>query len=1000
MVEEPTERTYAAELAKMIADIGKSIHFDAEIEKKTSPGYPDVIIYYKEEPVAVIEIKRPEIPLSDPKLNEQALRYAEWYRRNKGLGLYGVHNMRYLKLFRYVTKQEKKQTTILDYTKGPASGWAPVSDFPFKIMPWVTSIRDYKHIKNNTKAKRNLEIFLLSLKDIIEGKTLDLSGEVIDTIKTLIEMGASRGVLQLEDKYKRDKEIRALVDGWFGERGLRKPRNTNEFSEFLKLLLKEQIYTFTMKLLFYLVLQSIDADMAAKLQESIEPLESAKDPEFFRKISSTLFEYAIKKTGDFEEVFGLNTVDRLPFMPASLPNLKEIVRYLNQIKWSDISIDVIGRIFEGLIYEERRHLLGQHYTDTKIVDLILVGVFRERGKPDKLLDPSCGSGTFLVRALNYWKTMYGIEIDEPEMPIYEFVEGVDVDRLASMLAKINLYIQALDKIKRGYKYIPLIHHNDFFKIELDPDYMYITTNPPYTRQEEMSMAYFDKEYKKYLRETVSDIDSWSGRASIYAYFLVRSGKLLREHGKLGFIVENSWLNAEYGKALKTWLFNNFHVRYVIESLVERWFKDAAIITNIIIVEKIKNSNCTTRFVFLKKPLSELISEPPPASDFIANERYYERIQELYKKFDECVPSGKNNYSVCDYDDYRIVSLNKNLINYIEAKLGGLGVLRGPKKYLNIIINEYVYNNSKKIVPMANVLNIKSGISTKAIDLFYLPSKYWVLVKDYDDRIVLKSAIPRKGKNIISINKFHLRPLIRKEHLSFHTYTINEYKKLGKHDYVLWIRNIEEVDSETAEYIAWMREFIKKSEGLRTLKDKLRKDPKSWTKLPDTSGGRFLFRRIIDKNYSIYFNKLIESQIDEEIPIGYLNERYRDLEKIVFAVLNSVFTYIGMELFGRSNLGQGALKMEIADYKKIPIINPIWLNEYLIRTGKYNDFINVVDEMLKLRPDDIEVEVKRSERMKMEEFVLGSLGFSDKDIEELYRELIKLMKSRTERARTI
>ena len=114
----------------------------------------------------------------------------------------------------------------------------------------------------------------------------------------------------------------------------------------------------------------------------------------------------------------------------------------------------------------------------------------------------------------------------------------------------------------------------------------------------------------------------------------------------------------------------------------------------------------------------------------------------------------------------------------------------------------------------------------------------------------------------------------------------------------------------------------------------------------------------------------------------------------------MFTYIGMELFGRSNLGQGALKMEIADYKKIPIINPIWLNEYLIRTGKYNDFINVVDEMLKLRPDDIEVEVKRSERMKMEEFVLGSLGFSDKDIEELYRELIKLMKSRTERARTI
>ncbi len=1000
MAEEPTERTYAAELAKTITIIGESIGFDAEVEKKTPSGYPDVIIYYKGGPIAVIEVKKPEIPLSDPKLNEQALRYAEWYRKNRGVKLYGIHNMRYLKLFRYVTKPMKKQVTLLDYIKGAISSWVPVSDFPFKIMPWVSSIRDYKHIRTHREARENLKRFLLNLKEILEGKTLDLSKEVIDTIKKLIEEGASRGIMQFENLYKRDSEVRKLVDSWFGERGSKKPRNTNEFRKLLRLLLKEQIYTFTMKLLFYLVLQSIDTDMAAKLQESIKPIEEAEDPEFFKKIANILFSYAIERTGDFEEIFGVNTVDRLPFVEASLPQLKEIVRYLNQIRWSDISIDVIGRIFEGLIYEERRHLLGQHYTDTKIVDLILTGVFRKDGKPDSLLDPACGSGTFLVRALNYWKIMYGTELSKLKTPIYEYVEGIDIDRLASMLAKINLYIQALDKIKEGYRYIPKVHHNDFFKIKLDPDYMYVVTNPPYTRQEEMSMAYYDKNYKEHLRKAVSDIDGWSERASIYAYFLVKGGKLLRENGKLGFIVENSWLNAEYGKALKKWLFSNFRVKYVIESLVERWFKDAAIITNIIIAEKAKDHNYTTRFIFLKKTLSELIGEPPPASDFIANERYYEKIEELFKKIDRCVPTKDNKYNICDYNDYRVVSLNKDIISYIEAKLGRLGILKGPKKYLDIIINEYINRDSERIVPMTKVLNIKSGLSTKAIDLFYLPSKYWLLVKDYDNKLVLRSVIPIKGRNIISINKIYLRPLIRKEHLSFHTHAINEYKKLGKHDYVLWIENTEEVDSETAEYLAWMREFIEKSEGLKTLKNKLRKYPKTWTKLPDTSGGRFLFRRIIHKNYSIYLNELIYAQIDEEIPIGYLNERYKNLEKIIFAVLNSVFTYIGMELLGRTNLGQGALKMEIADYEKIPIINPIWLKEYLIRTGKYNDFVNVVDKILHLKPADIEVEARRPERMNMEKFVLGSLGFSEDDIRDLYRELIELVKFRTERARSV
>lgn len=382
MAEEPTERTYAAELAKAVSIVGGPIGFDAEVKWKTPSGYPDVKIYYRERVVAIIEVKKPEIPLSDPKLNEQALRYAEWYRKNRGVQFYGIHNMRYLKLFKYTTRKNiKSRLTLLDFMKGPISGWVPVTDFPFKIMPWVTSIREYKQITTHREARENLKKFLLNFKEILEGKVLDLSKEVIDTIRRLIEEGASKGIMQFENLYKKDPEVRKLVDNWFGERGLKKPKNSNEFRNFLRLLLKEQLYTFTMKVLFYLVLQSIDTNMASKLQESIKPIEEAIDPEIFKNIANMLFNYAIKRTGDFEEIFGVNTVDRLPFASASLPQLKEIIRYLNQIRWSGISIDVIGRIFEGLIYEERRHLLGQHYTDTKIVDLILTGIFKKMVNP-------------------------------------------------------------------------------------------------------------------------------------------------------------------------------------------------------------------------------------------------------------------------------------------------------------------------------------------------------------------------------------------------------------------------------------------------------------------------------------------------------------------------------------------------------------------------------------------------------------------------------------------
>jgi len=623
-------------------------------------------------------------------------------------------------------------------------------------------------------------------------------------------------------------------------------------------------------------------------------------------------------------------------------------------------------------------------------------VFKEYGKPGKLLDPACGSGTFLVRALNYWKIVHRAELDKLEAPIYEYVEGVDIDRLASMLAKINLYIQALNEIKEGYKYMPKIYHSDFFKTKLDPDYMYVVTNPPYTRQEEMSMAYYDENYKEHLRRAVSDIDGWSERASIYAYFLVRGGKLLRENGKLGFIVENSWLNAEYGRALKKWLFSSFRVRYIIESLVERWFKDAAIVTNIIIAEKAGDRNPTTRFVFLKKPLSDLIGEPPPASDFIANERYYEKIKALYDEADKCNPIKDDKYNICESDRVRVVSLTRDLIDIVGDRLG---IIRGPQKYLDLILR-FIEGRDDRIVIMGGVLEIRRGLTTNANEIFYLPSNYWSYHADDEDYLILRGL-----SKVVKINKAYLRRLIRPAHLKDATYGVTELPVLKKEDYVLWIEDVNSVkDPGTLEYIKWAESFVreeyKTSRRFSTIYESL--GSSTWLKLPDVSGGLLIFRNAVYKNYSIWLNLVRDAQVDLRLYVGHLRDAYKNkvAPQTLIAVANSVLTYIGMELIGRTNLGEGALDIKTVDYEKIPIVNPIWLEEHLKMTGKYGDFINAVNKFLNLKPADIEIEAGRPERLEMEKFVLGSLGFSEDDIRNLYRELIELVKFRTERARSV
>ncbi|MEM4959162.1 MAG: N-6 DNA methylase [Nanopusillaceae archaeon] len=1001
MSEKPTENTYVGEFIKTIQKVGEGLGFDAEIHRKTSSGVPDVLLKYKDRVVAVIEVKNPEISLSDPKLNEQALRYAEWYRMYKKTEFYGIHNMRFLKLFRYV--KEERRRTIVDYLSGTKpSQWVPVSDFPFPIIPWITSIEDYKEISTSKEARQNLESFLLRFKEILEGKTLDLTNEVIKTIRNFIEEGASAGRDQLKIRYDTKKEVRELVDNFLRERGFERPKNDNELKGLLLLVLKEQIYTFTIKLLFYIVLQSIDAEMSEKLRQNVELLEKAEDPDIFKETAEKLFKYAIEKTGDFEEVFGSNTVDNLPVMPASLGKLREIVRYLNQIRWSDIRMDVIGRIFEGLIYEERRHLLGQHYTDSKIVDLILTGIFKKGCKPERMLDPACGSGTFLVRSLNYWRINCPDEFRESKA--YELVEGCDIDKLASMLAKINLYISALEFIKQGYnKYVPKIRHNDFFKLDLEALYSYVATNPPYTRQEETSIAYYDTNYKNNLINFVRDITHWDKRASIYAYFLVKGGKLLKEGGRLGFIVGNSWMNAEYGGPLKKWFFDKFNVEYIIESLVERWFEDADVITNVIIAERKSSTlESVTRFVYLKKTLLELVNGVPPSTDVTASIRYYENIKDIYNEADKC-PSN-NDLEICDSTTMRVVTVKRKFIDLIESRIGRLGIVKGPKLYLSLV-RDFLEGGDERQTLLGDVLKISRGLTTNANEIFYLPSRYWEYLNDTKDKLSLRYTGSPSMR--VDINKEYLRRLIRVVHLTKSPYKISDLPILKKEDYVLWIQDKKAInDPGTLKYVEWAERFIEKTYELEKGKKKGRKfstlvkelGNSTWLKLSSPPGGILLFRGNINKNYSSWLLCLPDAEPDQRLYVGsYVSKEYEKVEpEVLFGVVNSVYTYLGIELLGKT-LGDGALYLTTDDYEKIPIVNPLKFQEHLKNKGLLHSFVDSVRKMLELVPQNIENEALRSERLEVEKYVFDYLGLSEENMKTFYDELVNLVKLRTERA---
>ena len=69
-------------------------------------------------------------------------------------------------------------------------------------------------------------------------------------------------------------------------------------------------------------------------------------------------------------------------------------------------------------------------------------------------------------------------------------------------------------------------------------------NPPYIRQEEI------KDQKPYLQ---TNFATYSGTADLYVFFVEKGFEILKDKGQFCYIMPNKWMQAGYGKALRTYL---------------------------------------------------------------------------------------------------------------------------------------------------------------------------------------------------------------------------------------------------------------------------------------------------------------------------------------------------------------------------------------------------------------------------------------------------------------
>lgn len=230
------------------------------------------------------------------------------------------------------------------------------------------------------------------------------------------------------------------------------------------------------------------------LRKELESWKNRGLPTPFMRSLKSLFR-------DFDDVYNTKLFAPHTCEDLAVENdvLEKIINILYQYNFDLISADLLGAIYEnylGHVLEETtaggvqitesreaRKKEGIYYTPTHLVDYVVtstVGKLLEKCQsPDevdkiKVIDPACGSGSFLIKAFDVFKQWYDNynlkltpknhnldghfqKITNIEQRILsQNLFGVDMDPEAAEIAAVNLMLKAM---KRGEKLPQILGHN-------------------------------------------------------------------------------------------------------------------------------------------------------------------------------------------------------------------------------------------------------------------------------------------------------------------------------------------------------------------------------------------------------------------------------------------------------------------------------------------------------------------------------------------------------------
>ncbi len=588
--------------------------------------------------------------------------------------------------------------------------------------------------------------------------------------------------------------------------------------------------------------------------------------------------------------------------------------------------------------DDKQRTLGQFETPPDVADLLLGFCLRQPS--DWLLDPSCGDGAFLQRADLWRQWLANSPRDVPADRLW----GVELDEETAVTATTHL------------PEAKIINQN-FFTLRPDRTFDALIGNPPYTRAEWIGRLHRQSGQQMAFELAADAISNqppavsrqtkliprhlWqrlSHRSGLHAYFFLHGLEFLREGGRMGFVVPNGWLDVAYGADLKQFLLDNFRIITLIESGVERWFKQAKVNTCLIVLEKCSQAERRAanlvRLVRLKRPLPDLIPYAPDNSRrMLAVERLVPRL----------LPSDNRNMA-----DFVVRVLPQWKLD-AQSKWGL--ALRAPDVYRQ--------RREKATLPsLKSWATIQRGFTTGANEFFYL-----------DDETVDRWGIEPEFRCAL------LKSLRRWDRLRL--------EPTDCQTELLWLPlGVDVRGTAVADYIAWGE-----AQGFQRRRTCASRQP--WYSLPAQDPAQIVLPKGIWRRH---FAVLLAEDLPADQQIYRLNLAPGISAKAAAALLNSAWFALQCELNGRLNFGAGLLWLAAYELAQIMLPDPRQL------TAAQRSDLEAAFTQLAQRPIRyVTEELAQPDRKTLDTAVFEIMKFSKKERTAVYQALRDRCDTRQRRA---